>query len=342
MNSDLFALCSQHLRDAFSPLVTRGRAVALVDFPDSMNCGDHAIWLGEKTLISELGGKLVYQCSAQTYDRAEMAQRLGQGAILFHGPANPGRSAQSRGFRLRVRNDFPDNEAIAFPRQAGIGKDEELPRTTRVEPAPDPTLMLGPRKRLIDPVYDVVWIARTDGDKANAQTEVAARLSSQAAEKFSIPGFADGIEMSFVAKHRPPTIVLTDWQALVFDNQQARWALKRLDFDPWAEVLLSRAMYILSLGHVVITDRLHGHLLCLMLRVPHVLLNDDSGKNWTFHEKWTKATALCRLARDPSEAWSLARSAAAKLKELSPPDAEGWSWEGLAADTAAAGAGSHP
>jgi exopolysaccharide biosynthesis predicted pyruvyltransferase EpsI len=340
MNSDLFTLYSQQLRDALSPLVARGRPVALVDFPDSMNCGDHAIWLGEKKVISELGAKLVYQCSAQTYDCAEMAERLGQGAILFHGPANAGRSAATREFRLRVRNAFPDNEAIVFPQQGRIGKDDELPRVTRVEPAPDPTFMLGPRKRLTEPVYDIVWIARTDGDKANAQTEVAARLSSQAAEKFSIPGFADGIEMSFVAKHRPPTIALTDWQALVFDNQQARWALKRLDFDPWAEVLVSRAMYILSLGHVVITDRLHGHLLCLMLRIPHILLNDDSGKNWTFHEKWTTGTALCRLARDPSEAWTLARTAAAKLKERAPPDAEGWSWQGLAADIESTNAGS--
>jgi choline dehydrogenase len=136
--------------------------------------------------------------------------------------------------------------------------------------------------------------------------------------------------MSFVAKHRPQAILLTDWQALVFDNQQARWALKRLDFDSWAEVLVSRALYILSLGHVVITDRLHAHLLCLTLRIPHVLLNDGTGKNWHFHENWTKGTPLCRLARDPAEAWTLARNAAIRLKELSPSEADNWSWQSIA------------
>jgi exopolysaccharide biosynthesis predicted pyruvyltransferase EpsI len=201
--------------------------------------------------------------------------------------------------------------------------------------------MLIPRKRVAQPEYDAVWIARTDGDKANAQTEVAARLSSQAAEKFAMPGFADGIEMSFVAKHRPQAILLTDWQALVFDNQQARWALKRLDFDSWAEILVSRALHVLSLGHVVITDRLHAHLLCLMLRIPHVLLNDGSGKNWSFHERWTKDIAFCRLARDPAEAWSLARNAAMRLKELSPLEVDNWSWQSIA-DPASASGGRHP
>lgn len=349
--------------DAFAPFLPRGGRVALVDFPDFMNCGDHAIWLGEKQLLLELGANLVYQCSTQSYVREEMAEKLGDGAILFHGTANAtGRGAANREFRLRVRNDFPNNEAIVFPRQDGFASDDYLRRNVdlvsnsskltlfaasragrqtlehhfgtwaRVELAPDPVFMLGHKPRSTEPIYDIVWIARTDGDKANAGTEVAARLSSQAAEKFSIPGFSDGIEISFVAKHRPPTILLTDWQALVFDNQQARWALKRLDFDAWAEVLVSRALYILSLGHVVITDRLHGHLLCLLLRIPHILLNDDCGKNWTFQETWTKDAELCRLARDPPEALSLARNAAVKLKDLSPAEAERWSWQGIAGD----------
>jgi exopolysaccharide biosynthesis predicted pyruvyltransferase EpsI len=231
MNNDLASRYKKQLCDAFSVLIPRDKPVALVDFPDTMNCSDHAIWLGEKKVLWEIGANLVYQCSTQTYVRDEMAAKLQDGTILFHGTANAnGRSAVNREFRLRVRSDFPKNEAIVFPRQDPLANEDYLrhdvnalqnslkltlfasslaARQTlerhfgtlaRVELAPDPTFMLGRRARATEPIYDIVWIARTDGDKANAQTEVAARLSSQAAEKFSIPGFADGIEMSFVAK----------------------------------------------------------------------------------------------------------------------------------------------
>jgi pyruvyl transferase EpsO len=76
----------------------------------------------------------------------------------------------------------------------------------------------------------------------------------------------------------------------------------------------------------VITDRLLAHVLCLLLGIPHVLLNDESGKNWHFHETWTRDAELCRLARSPAEAWGLARNAAQKAKEQQA-GAEGWRWE---------------
>jgi pyruvyl transferase EpsO len=193
-----------------------------------------------------------------------------------------------------------------------------------VELAPDLAFMLGPQERASDPLYDIVWIARTDHDRANDQTESAARLSSQPAEKFVLPQFPDGIEINFVVKQRPPTILLTDWYSLFFENEEARLAYSRLNFDGRAQTNFRRAMYILSLGRIVITDRLHGHIFCLLLGIPHVFLNNDSGKNWNFYETWTRESPLCRIARNPAEAWSLARNAVPKLKE----GTAAWSWQG--------------
>jgi pyruvyl transferase EpsO len=66
---------------------------------------------------------------------------------------------------------------------------------------------------------------------------------------------------------------------------------------------------------VVITDRLHGHIFSLLLGIPHVFLDDDPDGNGDFYETWTRASPLCRLARNPAEAWSLARNAVPKQKE---------------------------
>ena len=360
-SKDLVNLYVEQIRDRFAAMIPRDRSVALVDFPDSANCGAHAIWLGEKRLLADLGLAVAYQCSAQTYDRDLMAAKLGGGTILMHGGGNFGdRYPRYHEFRLRVLQDFPANKVIVFPQQVTFLDNEYLQRTAsflaehpdvtlfarglvaqhmltryfggtaRVELAPDMAFMLGHRPRPCEPLYDIVWIARTDQDRAGDQTEIAARLASQGAEKFVLPRFSDGVEINFVAKHRPPTVLLTDWYSLFFENEDARLAYRRLDFDVRSQANVARALYLLSLGRVVITDRLHGHIFCLLLGMPHVLLNNDSGKNWNFYETWTRESPLCRLAANPAEAWSLARNAVTKLRESTGGE---WSWQG--ASTAA-------
>jgi exopolysaccharide biosynthesis predicted pyruvyltransferase EpsI len=108
------------------------------------------------------------------------------------------------------------------------------------------------------------------------------------------------------------------------ENEQARSAIKRLTSTPSLVYFSARSVLSRTRGH---PDRLHGHILCLLLNIPHVFLNDDSGKNWNFHETWTRDAELCRLARTPAEAWTLARNGAAKLKELGMRAS--WSWDGL-------------
>jgi pyruvyl transferase EpsO len=344
--NDLVERHSKLLLDIFGRMIRRDRPIGLVGFPETANCGDHATWLGEKQLLKALGLPPAYQCSAQSYDAEQMRQEIGTGTILMHGGSNFGdRHTAYHEFRLRVLDDFAANSVIMFPHHVTYLDNDYLQRTAalvgrhpdvtlfarslmtqhlltrhfgpaaHVELAPDLAFMLGRQSRTAAPVYDVVWIARTDSARAGDATEVAARLASQSAEKYLLPKFADGIEVNFVVKQRPPTVLLTDWFSLFFENEQARTGIRKLPFDAQSEVYLARAIHVLSLGHVVITDRLLAHVLCLLLGIPHVLLNDESGKNWHFHETWTREAALCQLARSPAEAWSLARNAAQKAKE---------------------------
>src|SRR6266567_3137561 len=351
MASDLVGLYVKQLRDTFAPLIPRDRGAALLDFPDSANCGEHAIWLGQKRLLSVLGIPIAYECSAQDYDRDAMAAKIGGGTILMQGGGNFGRHPLRHEVRLRVVQDFLHNKIIFFPQQVTPCDNQYLERTAnvikqhpdvtlfarttdtqclftdhfgqsaRVELAPDISFMLGPQQRPTEPLYDIVWLARTDSEHANDRTEAAARLASQAAEKISLPRFADGVEINLVVKQRPPTVLLTDWQSLVFENEEARLAYRRLDFDARSQARVSRALYILSLGRMVITDRLHAHIFCLLMGIRHVLVGDESGKNQHFYETWTRDSNLCRFARNPAEGWSMVRSA---LKQGNGGE---WPWE---------------
>jgi len=53
---------------------------------------------------------------------------------------------------------------------------------------------------------------------------------------------------------------------------------------------------------VAITDRLHGHILCLLLGIPHVVLPDRYGKLRGFVEAWTSGSDLFVWASEPRAA----------------------------------------
>jgi len=63
-----------------------------------------------------------------------------------------------------------------------------------------------------------------------------------------------------------------------------------------------RGCRVLSQGRLVITDRLHGHILSLLMGIPHVLLDNSYGKVRRFYEAWTKEFESVRWADVPAQA----------------------------------------
>ena len=59
---------------------------------------------------------------------------------------------------------------------------------------------------------------------------------------------------------------------------------------------------MLSAGRVVMTDRLHGHVLALLMGIPHVVLPDATGKTRGFYEQWTSNSDLVQWADTQDEA----------------------------------------
>ncbi|WP_375514721.1 polysaccharide pyruvyl transferase family protein [uncultured Nostoc sp.] len=52
---------------------------------------------------------------------------------------------------------------------------------------------------------------------------------------------------------------------------------------------------------LVITNRLHGHILCTLLGIPHIFLPNSYHKNKMFYETWTSQIPFCRFVKDASE-----------------------------------------
>jgi len=108
--------------------------------------------------------------------------------------------------------------------------------------------------------------------------------------------------------------MLADWLDIKFQPENIGSFLK-LGFDDKSNFNVWCARWILSLGRVVVTDRLHAHILCTMMDIPHVFLNNTYGKNWNFYESWTRATPTCTLASTPEAALGAAREILASAHE---------------------------
>jgi asparagine synthase (glutamine-hydrolysing) len=323
------------IRKSLTSRISSNRRVALVDFPDSLNCGDLAIWSGEKRFLKSIGVKTVYECSMQSYDAAAMRTAISaDGLILMHGGGNFGDRYVYHEFRARVLKDFPNNDALLFPQTANFRDVEKLSASAALYNArgrltlcardhdsatllrtyfhgcevialPDMATMIGPLSRN-PPQVDVLWLARGDSESRFGLPSVLREVSQAARGTMQID--MRGLPApAFVDTHVGDGVCITDWYNLRLADQGALDAYRALPFDARAEVQLEWARLILSIGKVVVTDRLHGHIVCTLLAIPHILLDNDYGKLRSYVRSWGADESLTQFAETPEEALALAK-----------------------------------
>jgi len=52
---------------------------------------------------------------------------------------------------------------------------------------------------------------------------------------------------------------------------------------------------------LVITNRLHGHILCVLMGIPHVVIPNSYHKITSFYETWTHQVPFCKLVTNQSQ-----------------------------------------
>jgi pyruvyl transferase EpsO len=325
-DQDLLASLARTIDEVLDPLVPREGAVALVDFPRTPNVGDSLIWLGTIAWLARSGrGAPRYACSDVTYDPRTMARRLGQGTILLSGGGNFGDLYEAhQRLRERVIADFPDRRIVQLPQSIHFGSAQATARARAIlnrhsqltllvrdhsslefagnefsaasRLCPDMAMSLGPLPRH-PATQPVVWLSRADKEaSAGAHAEAPAGIAR-------VDWMTDGRNRSIRLHHRASRWLrhrpaLRPWLS--------RWLEVR--FESIARLRLERGERILSAGEVVVTDRLHAHILCLLLGIPHYLIDNSYGKVRGFHQAWTRESRLTRFCESHAEALRLASS----------------------------------
>jgi pyruvyl transferase EpsO len=167
---------------------------------------------------------------------------------------------------------------------------------------PDMAFYLGALPRPRSPERDIFWLRRED------------REAIGDAEAPSSPGLevADWLDGRRPLADRARRVLRRRPVRWLAGSRQGRRTIGRLvdaSYDWQARRRVRFGCRLLASGCVVITDRLHAHILSLLLDIPHVILDNNYGKLRRFCETWnTLSSPLVRWADAPTEALAAARA----------------------------------
>ncbi len=318
------------LLSVLAPIVIDTSAVALLDFPDHGNVGDSAIWLGAFAALRALGApRPAYTCDTTTYDRKALARAVGDGTILINGGGNFGDLWERHQlFRERVVADFPHNRIVQLPQSVHYEDAAALARsrdafnrhdhlTLLVRDAasldlvrrefratsqlvPDLVFALGALERTSAPVRDILWLKRADKEDLWSGEGGADVVDWLDEEKTALIRWTDLLRYKST---------VTPWL------RPLGWPLLALTHHRLSTQRMARGVALLSSARVVVTDRLHGHLVALLLGIPHVVLDNSYGKVHRFVNAWTSGSPLVHVAHTPNDANRITRQLISAINE---------------------------
>lgn len=303
------------IRSGYALALVPGLPTALLDFPDHSNIGDSAIWAGEMVALREAGCDLRYVCAVSSFNESVLRRRMPFGQILLHGGGNFGTVwPRYQAFREAIVQRFPDYRVVQLPQSLHFDDAEVLSRARRRLSAhpdfllmvrdsrsevlareqlnvsallcPDSALLLHGRLHRATPSADVLVLARTDKEACG-----------NGLHSFSLPGYSvtivDWLEEEASALMRMTSLMKRLGESRVGKFVRVQQA-KRVVFRELANERVARGVEMLSRGRIVVTDRLHAHIICMMLEIPHVVIDNYYGKLGEFIDCWHEGDPLVR------------------------------------------------
>jgi pyruvyl transferase EpsO len=295
------AMVAKELRDrlfkTMADVVPRRSRVALLDFPDHTNVGDSAIWLGELATLKHLESKICYVATLTTYRAERLRRALGpDGIVLLHGGGNFGdlwpRHQDHREQVVRELGDYPIvqlPQSICFQDRARLEEARRVLQShdrltvvvrdndslavahEKLELAavlcPDSAFAIGAIAPRRGPVQPVVWLSRDDHEGSASPVSSSEGVIRE-----------DWIQ-------EPATLLLRA-VALVRRLPHPPQGLSRRMFEALVEARVARGCALIGRGAALVTNRLHGMILSILMGIPPFVYDTRQGKIGAFHRTW--------------------------------------------------------
>ncbi len=263
-----------------------------------------------------------YVSDFDNYSKAQIKKSLNKNTIiLFHGGGNFGTIYKHHhDFKLKVMNDFYGVPIIQLPQTIQFEDEESAKVTAEVIKkhgnftllarsqksfdfslshfnaksilCPDMAFFIGAINCQHTSIVDRFFLLRTDDEKANDANMYPPNIAS--GKSFEVDDWLDMSPIeSFVhrvERHHFARKILT---ALNPSNQVLLFLWNML-----CALRMRRGVAKLSKGNVVVTDRLHAHILSVLMYKPHVLVDNSYGKLLQFYQAWTKDSPIATFVSD--------------------------------------------
>jgi exopolysaccharide biosynthesis predicted pyruvyltransferase EpsI len=305
--------------------------VALLDAPNQTNVGDSLIWAGEIAYLRSMGLRVRYVSDMKTYDPAELRRAMPSGVVLLHGGGNFGDLwLGHQNHRERIVQELPDYRLVQLPQSIFFASAERAQQADEIIGAhPDFHLLLRDSLSIeraanllpsLTPMfcYDM---ALGYQPPATSRTPTAGSLLVIARQdKEGVSGLhtvGDGWVPGLTATN-------TDWHSegwLAVRWQLARRAMKlqhrlvryrrRLKWLPTFpqrfvqrliaslnDINIAGALKLYASAELIVVDRLHAHVLALLLGINHVALDNNYHKIGAVFEDYTGTFSTARYATD--------------------------------------------
>jgi len=303
-----------------------GQPYALIDFPDHSNVGDSAIWAGEIAVLDRVAKRSPgYVSTFASYDAAALKAAVPEGPILIHGGGNFGDLwLNHQHLRLKVMADFPDRQIVQLPQSIFFKSDEWVDKTAaaikahgafhlivrdvrsqafsserlgiEAELSPDSALAIGPLARRGSAAADYMALLRTDIEVVERSTEALDREKSVVVDDWLAEGKLTRLAAK-VSRKAAPILSPGDGNKALLGH-----------YNRIVDMRIERGLRMLSQGRVVITDRLHAHILSTLLGLPQVVLDNHYGKIRGYIGAWTSDLGGLSLADNLDDAVVQARA----------------------------------
>jgi pyruvyl transferase EpsO len=165
---------------------------------------------------------------------------------------------------------------------------------------PDAAFCLGAMSLPRKPDLPVLYLARQDKEARSNDSSVALATfprydwpSVERAWKWHA-----GLRMATIPVNHPR----------VAKTLHATAILTRRGFRAMVQERLLAGCNLLARGEVIITDRLHAHILALLLGISHIVMDNTYGKIARFREAWTASSHLSVAVTTGDEALEAARA----------------------------------
>jgi exopolysaccharide biosynthesis predicted pyruvyltransferase EpsI len=283
---------------------------ALLHFPYDSNVGNHMLWVAATDYLADRRIRVRYVAHTNNFHLRELGGAIGNGTILLLGGVSR-LWPQEAALKREVARAFPRNALIVLPTTVLFLDDDDrreastifgdhrrvtlltrdarseaearraFPKNVRIVTVPDLALRLSPQPSRGTPAHKILWVARNDHEAAGIAPPPSVhvvdwppQVRGEMTKAYCL------LRASGALSHVRSSV------AGAFAATACNAAIHRLYRRAAAEVL-RRGNTILDTGQIVVTDRMHAHLLAALRGQPVVLLPDKLGKNRAVYENFS-------------------------------------------------------